>query len=1147
MQFKIQVLRKAAYYKRWCVLLFLVCMGLSYAISSHAGSPSNFPATFQNGDTIKVSLKVYKAPLRQVIRLIERQTGLTFAISSTLLDNAHTVSLQVQQQPLTTVLRRIFADTKYAFEIRNKQIIVYPDTEAPTAPGISRRPDNPEPEKYIVTGFVTDGEHPLAGVSIREKDTHNGASTNESGRFRIPVVNGQATLQFSLIGYEPREISLRDRKTLEIILQGDPKTLNDLVIIGYGIHTKANITGSITKVEGRRLKSRPVTNVMAALQGTAPGLLVTRNNGQPGKEGFNLQIRGLSSGNYSEPLVLVDGAPGSITLLNPNDIESISVLKDAAAASIYGPLAGGGVVLVTTKRGKAGKLSVEYNSLFGIERPISLPKRMHSWQAAALQNQANLNAGKPAVWSSQDIDLMRNPAVNYLPKLDGTNNYNYYDDIDPIDNVTRTNSTTSTYGITARGGNEDHQYLFSLGQFSRQGLFDIGSDKTSRTNLQGNINNRFSDILSLETSLQYAQSSTLSPGWRVDGNYGILNLVYQAPGNVPVYVPGTNNYTADYNSHALLQDAGRRKENTSYADAVFSLKAENLYKGLTLKAVYSPQLTTTHDDLAKRTVNFYNGDGLVNSVNDPNSLKTGNLLEVQHSLQLLADYDLPAGKKNTVHILGGYAYESHYQRQRIRSAMAVSENELSQLSFNDPLNTAQLIFKGSGSLSSIFTRINYNYNDRYLLEANLVAAQLTYKNTRQADLQRNHVFPSFSAGWRLSNEKWFAAAFPFFDEFKLRASWGMLGNFNWRSGLNDFNYRDQILRPQIYPLYTYDDNDRYIPGNNNWETISTTNAGIDLTFFKGRLNINADYFIKHNSRMQIAAQTYPQVDWLSATFFNAELRSWGWELNLGWRDNRGPISYWVNANLFDDQNKIMHTNGATAWLNGNNRGIEGRPYNAIIGYQAAGYFNSQADIAGHAFQSETTAPGDIRYADVNNDGTINGGSHTKDDHGDLVYLGSSQPRYSYGFDAGFSVKGFDFSIFFQGIGEKKVLVPAKYNMPFIDNWQQPWLIHTDSWTPNNTDAAFPRLYAGYNQNLLPSSFWVMNASYIRLKNLQVGYTFHFDRTHPIINSLRIYFSGQDLWEVNRMKIRYYDPEQATSIGYQYPFFRSFTLGLNANF
>lgn len=1132
-----QAFRKAAFIKHCYILLFCICISCSYA---HASA-------FQDSDTIKVTLKVNKMSLKQVLRLIEKQTGLTFAISSSIVENAKDISIQVQHQPLKDVLRQIFTPGQYAWEIRNKQIIIYPSSQAPPLQGIPNRPVSTETEKFYVSGVVSDGERPLPGVSIREKGTHNGVSTSENGRYRLQVTNGQATLSLSLIGYETLVVPLKERHTVDALLQGDTKILNDLVIIGYGIQNKANITGSITKVEGRRLKSRPVTNVIAALQGTAPGLLVTRNNGQPGKEGFNIQIRGLSSVNNSDPLVLVDGAPGSIALMNPNDIESVSVLKDAAAASIYGPLAASGVVLVTTKRGKSGPVSVEYNSLFGVEKPINLPERMHSWQAAALQNEALQNAGRPAAWTPLEMAMMQDPSINFTPKTDGSGNYNYYDDINPIKNVTRNNSNTSTYNISARGGTTNHQFLLSLGQFSRQGLFNIGSDNTSRTNLQFNINNRLNEVLSLETSIQYAKSNTKSPGWRVDGKNGILNSLYQQPGNVPVFVPGTDQYTAGYNSYALLKDAGKRDEQTSFADAVFTLKAENLLKGLTLKTVYSPQVNNYYDGLGKKTIRFYDNSGLINSVNDPNSLKRGRLLEVQHSLQLLADYDLPVGKKTSVHILGGYAFESHYQHQKITSATDVSPNELAQLSFNDPERYTNYHFKGAGTLSSLFTRINYNYNDRYLLEANLVAAKLLFNSSRIPELDRQHLFPSFSAGWRLNNEKWFASAFPFFDEFKLRASWGMLGSYNWRTNLNDFNYYDQLYHPNVYPITSYTDFDRYIPGNNNWETITTANGGLDMAFFKGRLNINADYFVKHNPRMQIATQELMTNLLIAPVLYSAVMRSWGWELNLGWRDNRGALSYWVNANLFDDQNKIERSNGNPPWLPGNNHGLDGLPYNSILGYKSEGYFQNNNEVTNHAYQGINTAAGDLRYTDVNNDGNINSGNGTKTDHGDLVYLGSSQPRYSYGFDAGFSWKGLDFSVFLQGIGQRKVLVQGEYSMPFVQDWQQPWVIHQDSWRPDNPDAAFPRLYAGYNQNLASSSFWVMNAAYIRLKNLQLGYTFHFAENRPLIKSIRIYFSGQDLWEVNKMKIKYYDPEQATSNGYQYPFFRSFTMGVNATF
>jgi len=1127
MQGLIQAFRKAAFNKRCCFILICMCLGLSCLKAQDIES-----------DTTKVTLKISGASLKQVIRLIEKQTGYTFAISSSFVENARNVNIHVQRQPLKDVLRQIFTPTQYAWEIRNKQIIIYPSSQAPPPRGTPGRTVSTEPEKFIVSGVVSDGEKPLPGVSIREKGTHNGTSSTENGRFRLQVNNGQAVLSLSLIGYETQEMPLRERRTVDVLLTGDTKILNDLVIIGYGIQHKANITGAITKVEGRRLKSRPVTNVIAALQGTAPGLLVTRNNGQPGKEGFNIQIRGLSSINNSEPLVVVDGAPGSIALLNPNDIESVSVLKDAAAASIYGPLAAGGVVLVTTKRGKSGKINVEYNSLFGVEKPIRLPSRLHSWEAATLENEALVNAGMFPKWNSDEIRWLKDPNITYTRKDDNSNNYSYYDDVNQLTDVTRNNSTTATYNLSARGGNDDHQYYLAVGQFSRQGLFNIGSDNTSRTNLQFNLNNRLSDIFSLETSLQFAESRTQSPGWRVDGNNGILNYLYQAPANIPVYVPGTTNYTNSFNSYALLKDAGKRDERTSFADAVISLKAENLLKGLTLKTVYSPQLNTYKDGLAKKTIEEYEASGPVNSVNDPNSLKRGRLMEVQHSLQVLADYDLPAGKKNTVHILGGYAFENHYQHQTIATAYRVSDNELSQLSFNE--KQEPLHFKAAGILNSIFTRINYNFNNRFLLEGNLIASKLSFTNTVSESLNRQHLFPSFSAGWRLNNEKWFNKGLPFFDEFKLRASWGRLGSFNWRTSVNDFNYYDQLFHPQAYPIVSYTDFDRYIPGNNNWETISTTNFGLDMAFLKGRLNITGDYFIKHNPSMQIPVQMPMTYMLVRPTFYTAAMRSWGWEVNVGWRDNRGQLSYWINANLFDGQNKILSSNGNPPTLPGNNLGLEGLPYNSIFGYRSTGYFKNTDEVNVHAFQSNHTAPGDIRYADINDDGVI--------DSEDLVYLGSSQPRYSFGFDAGFSYKGLDFSIFLQGIGERKVLALTKYSMPFVDGWQQPWAIHEDSWRPGNQYSDFPRLYAGDNNtNLYPSSFWMMNAAYIRLKNLQVGYTFHFSATKPLLKSLRVYFSGQDLWEINKMKIRYYDPEQATNTGYQYPFFRSFTLGLNANF
>lgn len=1134
-----QVLRTMA---RLCPRLFLL-VGISLFIVLPLRGVLGQVVQQPDG-TAKVTIRVYRASLKQVIRLIEQQTGLTFAISTTALDNAAPISIQVKDAPLEQVLSKMFAYTNYAYEIRNKQIIVYPQTTTPLLSRPIRNSTN-RAETVTVSGVVTDGEQPLAGVSVREKGTRNGASTNGSGYFKLDVGSRQAVLQFSLIGYVAQEVALRERKNLAVALQGDTKVLSDLVIIGYDLQNRANITGAIARVEGKRLKSRPVSNVLAALQGTASGLLVTRSNGQPGKEGFNLQIRGLSSVNNSEPFVLIDGAAGSLTLLNPDDIESVSVLKDAAAVSIYGPLAAGGAVLVTTKRAKAGKFSVEYGSLAGVERPINLPKRLHAWEEAEQLNVAAANAGLPPFWSPEQLVLLKNPAVNAIRLPDGR--FEYYGDLNQLTALTRSNSTTQKHNITVKGGNARHQYLLSVGHFARMGLFRIGPDNTSRTNVRFNMNNQLTKHLSLESGLSYVQNHTVSPSWPVDGNYGLLNYLYQAPSNIPVFVPGTEKYAGVFNPYAVLKDGGKRDEMTRYASGIFTLKAEHLLPGLTLKAVYSPQWQQYDDRLARRTIPLWNGDSLISNLYRPNSLKDTRLTTVQHNLQLLADYEIEAATDDDLHLLAGYSLDSYSHELTTYRGTQLSPTELTKLRMNDRQLAMRTGYTGSGFLSSYFARINWNHDQRYLLEANLVGAHLETFGSTQSPTDRWRFFPSIAAGWRINNEQWFKDALPFVDELKLRASWGQVGSFNRYARLNDYIYRENLYYQQVLPLEAYLRNNRYMPGASSWEKITSANAGIDIGLFRSRLNVTLDVFLKRNNNMQVLVQNAYIPGMLPATYNTAVLRSKGWELNVGWRDRKGVFNYWVNANIFDDNNKILRNDGPMRYQPGLNSGLEGYPYNSLFGYKASGYFQQAGEVASHAFQSGNTGPGDIRYADVNGDGRINTGANTAADHGDLVYLGSPDPRYVYGFDAGFTYKGFDFAIFFQGVGRRKLLIPPVYNLPFTDSWRQPWDIQQDYWRPDHPQAAFPRPYAGYNMNQEPSSHWLMNAAYIRLKNLQLGYTFKFGRPKSWVEQLRIYFSGQDLWELNRMKIRYYDPEQNGINGYEYPFFRSFTIGVNANF
>jgi len=1093
------------------------------------------PATSQTKK--KVTLQLTNVKLRNVLREIEKQTRLSFAISSDILETAPPITLHIKGASLEHVLRSIFPPNKYVFEIKNDQIIVFPLNQAgdPIKTPIPVAP--PKPVKWQITGTVTDGIVPLSGVSIREKGTTNGTSTNENGVFELGVVDGQAVIQVSLIGYETRELPLRDRKNIAVILRNDLKNLNELVVLGYDIQKKANLTGAISQIAGKRLQSRPVANVMAALQGTATGLQVTRNNGQPGKEGFNIQIRGLASATSNTPLVIVDGIANSLSMLNPNDIESISVLKDAAATSIYGAQAAGGVVLVTTRSASPGKLSVEYNTLVGVETPINQPKLLPTYEAAQMANEAAQNAGQPLPWQPYEIDWMQQHPGRYAIDYDQPNYYKYYYNFHQLPLLTQERSGIQTHNIAMKGGNEQHQFALSLGYFGRQGLFRVGPDNTSRVNARLHLNTRFSKHVSLESRLSFAQTNTLSPSTQTDGPRGLLRALYQSPGNTPIFVPGTDHYA--YGSapvYAILKDGGQRNEKQEFADAILTLRVDSLAKGLALRAIYSPQQQTYQDKLARKTIPLWNRIAPVYHVQYPNMLEQSRLIKKGSNIRLLADYDFNAGPLSNFHLLGSYSLESFRHEQNTIAAQGVTSEELTAQYIRQPENGITAREVRYGSLQSYSAKLNYIFDNRYLVEVNANAARLYQTANTLKTVKSWQVFPSISAGWRLNNERWFSNTFHFFDEFKLRGSWGQPGNIKGWSNTNDELLRIFVRNATpLTPFYNY----LPIPFTNGWENITATNAGWDMAMFKGRFTLSADYFVKHHKNMPIPL-LQPSVNGPAFAGFNdGEMKASGWELNLGWKNSTRKFSYWLNANISDSKNKVLQNDLAVKQY-GLNLGLPGYSYASLFGYLADGYFQDEEEVQQHALQHPQTGPGDIRYQDINHDGKI--------DQADLVYLGSTDPRYTYGFDAGFNWKGLDFSIFFQGVGQRQILADPRYSMPFSDGWQQPWDINRNYWLPGNPDALFPRLYQGGTQNLVPSSHWIMNGAYLRLKNLQVGYTLPATvlKKTPI-TSVRVYFSGQDLWEVSHMKIKYLDPEQLNYNGYEYPFFRSYTFGLNIVF
>ncbi len=1009
-----------------------------------------------------------------------------------------------------------------------------------------------------ITGVVTGEEdNPLQGVTIIVKGTKTSVVTNEKGQYSINAKNG-AVLLFSFVGYTTRQVEVKNAVLNVKLLISEKSKLDEVVVVGYGTQKKADLTGAVSRVDAKQIENRPVTNALSALQGTVPGLVITRSYGQPGKEGGDATIRGYSSVNGSNnPLVIIDGVPGTLSLLNPNDIESISVLKDAAAAAIYGAEAANGVIVVTTKSGKNQKMKLEYSGIVTANKSFGVPERNHSWIEAQQLNIARNNAGQSNVWSDAQIRWFQSSDTDYIKNANGVA-WDTYMDLDYTKLIMRKYTLSQQHNIAVSGGTDKSNYAFSLGYYDQNGVFKFGPDSYKRINARLTYNNQLNKIFSVNSRVSFTNTNTLSAAGNLNGDYGLLYNIYQLRTIYPIFLPNDDGSTAGSFSsnkyfnggpttYSILNDGGKRQEGLNLLDAVFTLKAD-VMKGLSFRAIYSPQLGVSTTDLFLRTIEYWNVPSTpVAWVNRPNSMTKARTISDRTNIQFLGDYDYKF-KKHSFHLLAGYQYNNNHSDGTTAAATNLISNDVSSLNYpaNQAINTPSVSDNVQRKVNiSYFGRLNYNYASKYLIEATLrqdASSQL-------APGHRVNLFPSVSAGWNIHKEDWFKNITNAFSELKLRGSWGQLGN---SSVLGNYDYISLLSKGGVYPFNNQLNNSiyqsAYASTEKSWEVIETSDIGLDIGMFRNKLTGSFDYFVRKNKNM-LVTPTLPAVFAIAAAQQNiADLKTWGWEVEMKWRDRIGKANYNLSFNISDAKNKIVSYNGNNVYGSGVRGIIEGLPINTIWGYKTAGYFQKAADLTGAAFQDSRTGAGDIRYIDLNGDNRISGGSNSKDDHGDLVNLGEITPHYSYGFTLGFDVKGFDFSVFFQGILQRKMLIYSYAALPYMESWRQSWQFQNDYWTPDNPNARFPRLYLGGTHNTAVSDFWVQNANYIRLKNMQIGYTLPASITRRAkISKLRIYFTGQDMWEKTGMWMKYYDPENPNGASFGYPFFRSYAAGMNLTF
>ncbi|PWG81765.1 SusC/RagA family TonB-linked outer membrane protein [Pararcticibacter amylolyticus] len=995
----------------------------------------------------------------------------------------------------------------------------------------------------LVKGRVTDaGGEALPGVSVLVKGAKTGTTTDNQGRFSLNV-SGGATLVFTFIGFQTAEIKVQAAAELNVVLKEVSSQLNEVVVVGYGTQKKVNLTGSVSVVGGEEMAKRPVASASMALQGIAPGVTVTQASGLPGSDQGTIRIRGIGSFRAGQdPLVLIDNIEMSLDAIDPNNIETISVLKDAAAAAIYGSRAANGVVLITTKRGKKDATTVQYTSYLAKQEAGNFPNKVTAVEHMQYLNMARQNIGQAAGFSESLI----NDYINL-----GADNFERFD-TDWIDQVLSNNGVMQNHNLSLSAGT-DKIKMYASGSFLDQnGITE--NTKMKRYDL------RFNTDVALAKNLQASMDLTLNKQDRNWPGGASPNFIISQAIGLPANQPGVFNSGeygegwANRNPIALARSSGFDNRVTNTRVIAGSLKYTPV-KGLELLATYNSNSFNLRNRKLIKQYQVYTADvvnnALVPSVLYPanNSLSDVITENTRDMFRTQATYTRSFGKHN-VSLLGGFSTEN-LKISGIGGSTVINLDPGKPYLTNGDMSQVGLLGEENRfKMASVYSRINYNYDEKYLIEAN------GRWDATSRFLQDNWwgLFPSVSAGYRISQEGFWESIKPVVNEAKIRASYGSLGNQN---------IQDDSGVPLYYPAYSaYGTNYPYYFNNeiNNgyavsqaayagikWETSTQFDIGIDLGFLKNRLSVTADYY-RRDIKDMLQNIPIPSYVGLSAPYINAgSMRNTGWELTAGWKDNINDFRYQVQLTLSDVKNKAIDLNGQE-YLSGLLISREGYPLNSYYGYVADGLYQTDQEVtSGPSRWNSVTKAGDIRYKDISGP---NGQPDGVIDNYDRAILGNSFPRYEYSANFTAQWKGFDLTAFFQGVGKKDNYLSGTGSQAFFSGQFQGTMFDymKDFWTPENPGASYPRLTINNtSHNYDNSSYWIRSGAYLRLKNLVVGYTLPKSITSRAkIGLVRFYVSGQNLFTWDSFYPGF-DPEINNSNGEFYPIMKTYTFGLNVNF
>jgi len=1144
------------------------------------------PAQAHSENVPSISLFQNQVELVTVFHKIEEQAPVSFIYTNEVKQIERKITVNYKNRSLESIMDHLAQFYGLGYKIQNNNVTVYLNHTTK------------QPVQRTFKGAVEDENGvPLMGVTVMVSGTNRGVVTDFDGNFEIEAYAGEV-LEFSYIGLKSQTYTVTPEiNSITIQLKTDSEQLQEVVVVGYGEKSLASLSTAVSKVDVSALAERPLSNAAAALQGVTPGLTITRSNGRP-TDTPTINIRGFTSINGGEPLIIIDGVEGDINDINPSDIENISVLKDAGAAAIYGARASFGVVLITTKQAREGDLQVNIEATTAISKVTTNTDFVTDPYEAIQIADSFFQASSGASYSQYtEADYAALQEVSANPSLarvitdtrNGENQYVHYAKTDWWDTFFRKSRSSQIYNASISGGTEKVKGYFSYRNYREIGILKVQEDLFTKENYRAKVEFKLNDWITISDNMQFNTYDDLQyggyrTGWH--GNYwNYLVYNHAMPWYAPTNPDGSYFYRSELNNYAvgdglyasLLHGKSKQETEDTEFSNIFTATLTPV-DGLTVKASYAYR---------KMNQNILQRSTLIPwaiYVGEPDTMGVDELTEYNTSadydaFNVYADYNNRFGKHH-IDVMAGFGQESMYSKSIVASTQGLISDDLNSLGLGTTADDAN----GSAfewALQGVFSRIAYDFDNKYFLEMNG-----RYDGTSRFPSDfRWGFFPSISAAWAIHNEAFMENLHPSLSQFKIRASYGSLGN----QEVDPYAYQPVLSRSVNDEFSLNGSPLEYIsspalnPVEITWEEVRTLDLGVDLGFFQNKLTANFDWFKRETLGMLTAGQVLPATLGASAPQENAaDLETKGFELFLGYSDSftvgGSPFQLSLSAGLSNSETVITRFDNPENLLNSF---YEGMVIGDLWGYEIEGLFQSAEEIAAHVDESYVTArisgrgglqPGDVKYVDINGDGVVDAGTNTLDDPGDQKIVGNVAPKYLYNFRVAASWKGFDLSAFFQGVG-KQDWYPGYNSQLFWGPYSRPYAsfvrkdLANNIWSPDNTDAYYPRGF-GYialsSRNSLRNTNdrYLQDISYLRLKNLTFGYNLPksvLDKTP--FDKIRLYLSGENILTFTKLT-DYIDPEIASnqvnlnapsgsytydSRGQEAPMSKTYSLGISVQF